>query len=79
MHLPLEYMLKMSVCLMATYGFYYLLLRQITHYTWNRWYFITCTLLSFIIPAVNINAFVQPAQLNHIYFINKLPAIYTPG
>ncbi|HWB24850.1 MAG TPA: M56 family metallopeptidase [Chitinophagaceae bacterium] len=77
MQLPLEYMLKMSVCLAVTYTFYHLLLRRITHYTWNRWYFLVCTVLSFIIPAVNINVFVQQQQLNHIYFINRLPAIYT--
>lgn len=79
MQLPVEYMVKISVCLAVTYMFYYLLLRHTTHYIWNRWFLFACTLLSFIIPAININLFVQPQQLGHIYFINKLPAIYTPG
>lgn len=78
MQLPVEYMVKISVCLAVTYMFYYLLLRHTTHYVWNRWFLLSCTLLSFIIPAININLFVQPQQLGHIYFINKLPAIYTP-
>lgn len=79
MQLPVEYMVKITVCLAVTYMFYYLLLRHTTHYVWNRWFLLVCTLLSFIIPAVNINLFVQPQQLGHIYFINKLPAIYAPN
>lgn len=79
MQLPLEYMLKMTLCLTAGYLFYYLLLRRITHYNWNRWYLLFCAVFSFIIPAVNINLFVEPQKLNNVFFINKLPAISAVG
>jgi len=77
MQLPIEYMVKTSVCLTVGYIFYYLLLRRITHYTWNRWFLLLCTIGSFIIPAININLFVAPEQLNNIYFVSKLPVVYT--
>lgn len=35
-----------------------------------------CTICSFVIPAININAFVAPEQLNNIYFVGKLPVVY---
>jgi len=76
MQLPIEYMVKTSVCLTVSYIFYYALLRHITHYTWNRWFLLLCTIGSFIIPAVNINLFVAPEQLNNIYFVSKLPVVY---
>ena len=77
MQLPVEYMVKISVFLAVTYTFYYLLLKHITHYAWNRWFLLTCTILSFIVPAININLFVQQGQLGHIYFISKVPVIYS--
>jgi len=77
MQLPVEYMVKMSICLAVTYMFYYLLLRHSTHYIWNRFFLFACTVLSFIVPAININLFVEPEQLGHIYFITKVPVVYT--
>lgn len=68
-------MLKMSLCFAAGYLFYHLLLRRITHYSWNRWYLLLCSVLSFVIPAININLFVAPQQLSNVFFIHALPAI----
>lgn len=76
MQLPIEYMVKMSICLAVTYMFYYLLLRHSTHYVWNRFFLLACTVLSFIVPAININLFVAPGQLGHISFISKVPVVY---
>ncbi len=77
MHLPFEYMLKISLCLTVTYLFYVLLLKRITHYSWNRLFLLTCSVLAFIIPALNINLFVEPEKLTGVFFVNKIPAINT--
>lgn len=76
MQLPIEYMVKTSVCLTVSYIFYYALLKHITHYTWNRWFLLLSVIGSFIIPAININLFVTPERLNNIYIVGKLPVVY---
>ncbi len=50
----LTYFLKFSLSLAVVYLFYQWLLRRITFYTWNRWYLLGYSLLSFIIAAINI-------------------------
>jgi len=75
MHLPLDYMLKMGLCLAATGMFYFLLLRRLTQYTWNRWFLLACTALSFIVPLININRIAAPAKLTGVFFINHIPSV----
>jgi len=75
MYMPLEYMLKLSLCLTATYLFYVLLLKGLTHYNWNRLFLLTCTVLSFVAPLININLFVAPEKLTGVFFVNRIPAI----
>lgn len=50
----IDYIIKLSICLAAVYIFYRLLLRPLTFYNCNRWYLLGYTIISFIIPLVNI-------------------------
>ena len=51
------YLLKVSVCIIAFYGFYVLTLRKCTFFFLNRLYLILGFLISFIIPVLNVSIF----------------------
>ncbi|MBE7174420.1 MAG: hypothetical protein INR73_27865 [Williamsia sp.] len=64
----LQYLFKLSLTLAVLYLFYYLLLRKLTFYSWNRVYLLGYSLLSFIIPFVNITPWIydQPIASNSL-------------
>ncbi|MEX6686158.1 M56 family metallopeptidase [Danxiaibacter flavus] len=70
-----EYILKMSLCIGATYLFYHFALRRITHYQWNRWFLLLFTLFAFMIPVINIGILMQPEKLQNVVFIRSIPTI----
>jgi len=51
------YLLKLSISLSVTWLFYQSMLRRLTFYNLNRWYLLGYSLLSFIIPLIDIGAF----------------------
>lgn len=51
----LAYLLKLSLSLAVVFLFYRLVLQHLTFYTWNRWYLLGFTTLSFLIPLVDIS------------------------
>lgn len=70
-----EYALKSSLCLAVIFFFYILLLKQITYYAWNRYFLLIFSILSFIVPLININVFVQAQQMDNNLFVKKIPLI----
>jgi hypothetical protein len=72
-----EYFLKASFCLAVIFIFYALLLKRITYYVWNRYFLVTFSILSFIIPLINVNFLGHVPQVNAISFINQIPPIET--
>jgi TonB-dependent SusC/RagA subfamily outer membrane receptor len=54
MPLVILYLLKSSISLSIVWIFYQLLLRRLTFYRLNRWYLLGYSLLSFLIPLINI-------------------------
>jgi small-conductance mechanosensitive channel len=48
-----------------------------TYYTWNRYFLLSFALLSFIVPFINVSAFVEPRQLHSISFVNEIPSIHS--
>src|SRR5579859_6071363 len=67
------YLLKLSAAVSVTWLFYYGVLRPLTFYNWNRWYLLGYTLLSFLIPLIDIGPMVtagdpgqQPRYLSYI-------------
>ncbi|QNF35604.1 M56 family metallopeptidase [Adhaeribacter swui] len=55
MPLLFSYILKVSFCLGAIYLFYYSILRPLTFFNWNRWYFLVGTGLCFFIPLIAVS------------------------
>jgi beta-lactamase regulating signal transducer with metallopeptidase domain len=58
------YSFKVSLCLGVLYLFYLLALRNLTYFTWNRWYFLLGTGLSFLIPLVDVVPLLGRQQAN---------------
>src|SRR5258708_9696554 len=69
------YLLKVSISLSVTWIFYQLMLRRLTFYNLNRWYLVGYSLLSFIIPLINIGAFVEKDNLQGATVIQYIPVI----
>ncbi|MEO6961735.1 MAG: M56 family metallopeptidase, partial [Puia sp.] len=54
-----EYIIKLSVSLAVLYIFYRIVLRRLTFYQWNRVYLLSYSLLSFILPFINISPWME--------------------
>ncbi len=74
-----EYIIKLNICLAVVYLFYHFLLRRLTFYNWNRWYLLGYTVLSFIIPLVNVMPSLQRQNLHETAVIQWIPAIHFAG
>ena len=80
------YILKLSVSLAVVFLFYHFVLRKLTFYNWNRWYLLGYTLLSFVIPFINITPALDKNELTDITVVQWVPVLYktadnsfTPG
>jgi beta-lactamase regulating signal transducer with metallopeptidase domain len=73
MHLLLVYILKLSVSLAVVFLFYHFILRKLTFYNHNRWYLLGYTMLSFIIPFINVAALLQKNNWQSNEVINWVP------
>jgi len=70
-----EYLLKVSVCLVIIFLFYALLLKRMTYYSWNRYFLLVFSILSFIVPFINISVFVQAEQTSDHLFVDQIPTL----
>lgn len=64
-----QYLFKLSISLAVVYLFYQVVLRRLTFHTWNRWCLLGYTVLSFLIPFINITPALQRADTEVISFI----------
>src|SRR4029079_2553235 len=71
----LQYLLKLSISLSVLYLFYQLVLRRLTFYNWNRWYFLTYTLLVFFIPFIDISHALETAVARPGTIIEFVPVL----
>ena len=69
------YIIKLSICLSAVYFFYQLILRRLTFYNWNRVYLAGYTLLSFLIPVIDITPVLKQAQMTNSDVIRMIPMV----
>ena len=53
------YSLKYRFAWAVIYLFYYLVLRNLTFYTWNRWFLLIGTAFCFLLPLVNVLPFLE--------------------
>lgn len=81
MYSILEYLIKFSISLGALYVFYRLVLLPLTFYQWNRFYLLIYSLLSFVLPIINISSLLGGSNITDSQFVNKIPVIinYVPG
>ncbi len=70
-----QYLIKFSISLAVLYIFYYLVLRPLTFYQWNRFYLVCYSLLSFVIPFINITEWLTVKDIDNSYLINSIPAV----
>lgn len=70
------YLLKLSVSLGIVFLFYQLVLRRLTFYNWNRWYLLGYSLLSFIIPFIDISATLHNNELADSNMVQWIPLLY---
>ncbi|GEO04097.1 hypothetical protein AAE02nite_17610 [Adhaeribacter aerolatus] len=75
------YQIKFSVCLAVIYSFYYLALRNLTFYTWNRWFLLSGTAFCFLFPLINIGPLLENQEVYNLRIIKEIPNLsnlYTP-
>jgi len=70
------YILKLSVSLAVVFLFYHFVLRKLTFYNWNRWYLLGYTLISFVIPFINITPALHKNELTEITLVQWVPLLY---
>lgn len=71
----LDYIFKFSISLTVLYVFYRAVLRPLTFYRWNRFYLLGYALLSFVIPLVDVDHFVDQSALSYQHYISYIPSV----
>lgn len=69
----IDYLLKVSIALALVYLFYQLVLRRLTFYNWNRWYLVGYSIMSFLIPFMNITGFLFRHELDEAQIVRIVP------
>ncbi|MES2328233.1 MAG: M56 family metallopeptidase [Bacteroidota bacterium] len=76
MQLLFAYLLKLAICLALGYLFYFLLLRRMTWYTWNRYFLLFFPLVAMAIPLLPLNLPRDTQTLSAVFFItDALPSV----
>ncbi len=73
MNFIFEYLLKLSISLAVVYCFYFLVLRRLTFYNWNRWYLLLYAAICFYIPFIDIAYLLGFAGNNPV--LETIPAL----
>ena len=71
----LLYIFKLSIALSVVFLFYQLVLRRLTFYNCNRWYLTGYTLLSFLIPLINITPVLEDQQWQQVRILEWVPVV----
>ncbi len=69
------YLCKLSVSLAVVYLFYRISLQYVTFYDWNRWYLFGYSILSFLIPFINISTVLEQNNWSEFKAVQVIPAI----
>lgn len=71
-----EYIVKCSVSLGVVYLFYWLVLRRLTFYSWNRWFLLLFTFFSFLAPFINVSSFLNSNGMSYHRGFHSLPSFH---
>ncbi len=74
MQFLLQYLVKFSLSIALLYIFYRAVLRPLTFYQWNRFYLLSYSLLSFLIPFINITPWVKERGIGDSKLVKVIPA-----
>lgn len=69
------YLLKLSISLGVVFLFYHFVLRRLTFYNWNRWYLVGYTLLSFLLPFVDISFALEQSEIKNSPVVKWVPVL----
>jgi TonB-dependent SusC/RagA subfamily outer membrane receptor len=72
----IEYFAKLSISLAVVWLFYQFVLRRLTFYNHNRWYLLGYSLLSFVIPLIDITPALHQNDLTDIGVVQWVPLVY---
>ncbi len=71
----MQYILKLSIALAIVYLFYWVLLRRLTFYNWNRWYLLVYSMVVFFYSFVDVFELLQQHGLQNAAVISYIPAL----
>jgi len=75
MNILMAYIIKLSISLSLVYLFYYLLLRRLTFYNWNRVYLVLYSALAFLMPFVDIYPMLERNNWNGNSVVKMIPSV----
>src|SRR4051812_47427053 len=70
-----EYFIKFSCAVAVVYLFYRIVLRPLTFYQWNRMYLLCFSVLSFVLPFININTWITGKGMEPIRVVQNIPMV----
>lgn len=71
------FLLKATLSLGMVYGIYFLFLRKLTFFQWNRRYLLLYSLMAFILPCIDINEIGSLQQITApSAFLEQVPSVY---
>ncbi len=76
MSLLIQYLVKLSISLAIVWLFYQFVLRKLTFYNSNRWYLAGYTLLSFLIPFINIAPLLENNRISGNEMVQFIPSVH---
>lgn len=80
MQLLFAYLLKLSLCLSIGYLFYFVLLRHMTYYNWNRYFLLLFPVAAVLIPLLPVSLPQQLRASNVSFFVaDTFPSGQTGG
>lgn len=74
-----QYLLKLSLALAVVYLFYWVLLRRVTFYNWNRWFLLLYPAACLLIPFVDVGGLLEKHGLQDAVMVSYIPAIVIAG
>lgn len=70
-----EYIIKLSISLGIVFVFYQLVLKRLTFYTWNRFYFLCYSAVCFLIPFINITPALERSAMHGNMVVELIPTL----
>jgi beta-lactamase regulating signal transducer with metallopeptidase domain len=75
MSVLIQYLVKLSISLSIVWLFYQFVLRRLTFYNSNRWYLLGYSLLSFLIPFIDISPVLEKSKVADNDIVQFIPVI----